>query len=82
MTDVVDSPDLGRIGPLTHCRAGGHKSQGFLMAKGEGIAAGSNLPAGEAVDLAPTILELMGAPIPDYFDGQSLVKISTLHFNG
>lgn len=79
MTDVVDSPELGRIGPLTHCRAGGHKSQGFLMAKGEGIAPGSDLPTGEAVDLAPTILDLMGAPIPDYFDGQSLIKIPSLH---
>jgi predicted AlkP superfamily phosphohydrolase/phosphomutase len=72
ITDVVDSPDLGRIGPLTHCRAGGHKSQGFLLAKGAGIVPGSELPEGESVDLAPTILELMGAPLADYFDGKPL----------
>lgn len=65
ITDVIDSPDLGRIGPLTHCRAGGHKSQGFLMVKGPKIPRGFNLPDGEAVDLAPTILELMGAPLPN-----------------
>ncbi|MBD2567395.1 alkaline phosphatase family protein [Anabaena lutea] len=74
MTDVVDSPDVGRIGPLTYFRAGSHWNRGFLMAKGPGITPGSNLPDGESVDLAPTILELMGAPIPDYFDGKSLLK--------
>ncbi|MEO0836595.1 MAG: nucleotide pyrophosphatase [Cyanobacteria bacterium J06642_3] len=37
ITDVVDSQQLGRIGPLTHCRAGGHKSQGFLLTKGADI---------------------------------------------
>jgi predicted AlkP superfamily phosphohydrolase/phosphomutase len=75
MTDVVDSPDLGRIGPVTYFRAGSHWNRGFLIAKGPGITPGSSLPDGETVDLAPTILELMGAPIPDYFDGKSLLKI-------
>jgi len=74
MTDVVDSPDFGRIGPLTHFRAGGHREEGFLMVKGPGITPGSSLLEGEAIDLAPTILELMGAPIPEYFDGKSLLK--------
>lgn len=73
-TDVVDSPDLGRIGPTPYFRTGGHRPRGFLMAKGPGIAPGSNLPEGaEAVDLPPTILELMGAPIPEYFDGKPLL---------
>jgi len=74
MTDVVDSPELGRIGPLTHFRAGGHWNRAFLIAKGPDIIPGSNLPEGEAVDLAPTILELMGAPIPEYFEGKPLLK--------
>ncbi len=74
ITDVVDSPRLGRVGPLTHCRAGGHKGQGFLLAKGPGISAGEDLPAGEAVDLAPTILNLMNAEIPEYLEGKALIK--------
>ncbi len=77
ITDVVDSPKYGRIGPLTHCRAGGHKSQGFLMAKGADIPPGLDLPPGEAVDLAPTILELMGAPLPSYLDGQPLIQTAS-----
>jgi predicted AlkP superfamily phosphohydrolase/phosphomutase len=73
-TDVVDSPDFGRIGPITYYRSGGHRPQGFLMAKGEGIAPGSSLSEAESIDLAPTILELMGAKIPEDFDGKSLLK--------
>ncbi len=74
-TDVVDSSKLGRVGPLTHCRAGGHRGEGFLMAKGPGIVPGSDLPKGEVVDLPPTILNLMNAPLPDYFEGKPLIKI-------
>ncbi len=74
-TDVVDSSQLGRVGPLTHCRAGGHRGEGFLMAKGPGIVPGSDLPKGEVVDLPPTILNLMNAPLPDYFEGKPLIKI-------
>jgi predicted AlkP superfamily phosphohydrolase/phosphomutase len=74
MTDVVDSPKLGRIGPLTHCRAGGHKGQGFIAAKGPDIPAGVNLPAGETVDLAPTILNLMNAKIPEHLEGKALIE--------
>lgn len=73
-TDVVDSPDVGRVGPVTFNRPGGHRSQGFLMAKGPDIAAGSELQNGRVIDLAPTILSLLDAPIPDYLDGQPLLQ--------
>ncbi len=57
-TDVVDSPLVGRIGPLPHFRAGSHRSEGFVVAAGPGIARGSSLAGGHALDLAPTILNL------------------------
>ena len=72
--DVIDSSRLGRVGPLTHCRAGGHKSQGFLLGKGPDIPAGFELPQGGTVDLAPTILNLMNAKIPEHLDGKDLIK--------
>ncbi len=78
-TDVVDSPDLGRIGPITYNRPGGHRENGFLLAKGEGIAPNSDLSTGRAVDVGATILNLMGAEIPEYFDGKPLLKIPTLN---
>lgn len=74
ITDVVDSSRLGRVGPLTHCRAGGHQSQGFLLGKGSDIPQGYDLPAGETVDLAPTILSLMNADIPQHLDGKNLLE--------
>jgi predicted AlkP superfamily phosphohydrolase/phosphomutase len=74
VTDVVDHPSLGRIGPLTYYRSGGHRPDGFVMLKSPRIAPGSSLPGGEVVDLAPTILDLMNRPRPDYFDGHSLLS--------
>lgn len=73
-TDVVDSPDLGRIGPVPFNRTGSHRARGFFLAKGPGIAPGSTLPVGHALDLAPTVLELMGADIPEYFEGKPMVQ--------
>lgn len=74
-TDVVDSPQLGRIGPITYYRPGGHQEKGFLLAKGEGIAPNSDLSEGQTVDLGPTILELLGAPIPNHLEGHPLVQV-------
>lgn len=73
-TDVVDSPELGRIGPVPYLRTGSHRSQGFFLAQGPGITPGSPLSEGHALDLAPTILKLMGAPVPHYFEGKSLLE--------
>jgi hypothetical protein len=42
--DVVDSPSLGRIGPVPFPRTGTHLSTGFLLATGPGIAPGRRPP--------------------------------------
>lgn len=77
-TDVVDTLSLGRIGPVPYFRTGSHRSRGFLLAQGPGIVPGSSLPVGHALDLAPTILKLMGAPIPEYCEGNSLLEPSSV----
>lgn len=77
VADVVDSPDFGRIGPVPFLRTGSHRSDGFLIAKGEGIEANTTLAPGHSLDLAPTIVNLMGSPMPDYFEGQSLLQLTT-----
>lgn len=74
ITDVVDSPDFGRIGPVPLFRTGSHWERGFLFAQGPGIAAKSTLPVCDTIDLPPTILNLMGAPIPDHFEGKVLLN--------
>lgn len=73
-TDVVDSPEFGRIGPVPHNRTGSHRARGFFLAQGPDITPGSELPVGHALDLAPTILELMGARIPQYCEGKPMLE--------
>ena len=75
-TEVVDSPSFGRVGPIPYYRTGGHRPNGFVIAKGPGIAADSSLPIGQAADLGPTILSLLEAPIPERFDGKPLLNVS------
>lgn len=72
-TDVVDSPELGRIGPVPFNRTGSHRARGFFLAQGPDFGPGTELRVGHALDLAPTILDLMGAPIPEYFEGKPLL---------
>lgn len=75
-TDVIDHPQCGRIGPVPYRRTGSHRSRGFLTIKSPNITPGSSLPKGDSIDIAPTILELMGAPIPEHLQGKSLLKVS------
>lgn len=70
--DVVDHPKAGRIGPVPFKRSGSHVHRGFLMAAGPGVAAGARVPESHALNIPPTILALLGAPIPAHFDGTPL----------
>lgn len=73
-TDVVDSPEYGRIGPVPHYRGGSHRPEGFMLAAGPDIPHETGNLNGHILDLAPTMLDLMEAPIPDYMEGKSLRK--------
>jgi predicted AlkP superfamily phosphohydrolase/phosphomutase len=75
--DVVDTP-LGRIGPMPFQRSGSHVERGFLLGIGPGIGAASAPASGHAIDLAPTILALLDAPVPDYMEGKPLLGSSAL----
>ncbi|MEM9217437.1 MAG: alkaline phosphatase family protein [Cyanobacteria bacterium P01_F01_bin.150] len=71
-TDVVANPTVGHIGPIPYLRTGSHRSDGFVIAKGETFEPGSTLPNCHSLDLAPTFLDLMDCPIPDYFQGKPI----------
>jgi predicted AlkP superfamily phosphohydrolase/phosphomutase len=73
--DVADSTRFGRIGPLLHHRPGGHRANGFLVAKGPGITPGIRTSEVEAVDIAPTVLSLLDMPIPSHLDGHPMEHI-------
>jgi hypothetical protein len=73
--DVVDSPTAGRIGPVPFKRSGGHVHRGFFLAVGDGIPAGVSLDEHHALDIAPTILDLLGAAIPAHFEGRPILRV-------
>lgn len=71
--DSVAHPDLGRIGPVPHFRAGSHRHTGFMLASGGGVKPGSKIVDGHALDLAPTILAMLGAQVPGYMQGKVIL---------
>jgi predicted AlkP superfamily phosphohydrolase/phosphomutase len=51
-----------------------HSLNGICLLRGPNIAAGASLRDAEIKDVAPTILYLMGEPIPDDMDGRVLTE--------
>jgi predicted AlkP superfamily phosphohydrolase/phosphomutase len=53
---------------------------GFLLAVGDGIRAGALVSSGSVLDVAPTILYLMGLPVARDMEGRVLAEIVTEDF--
>ena len=67
-TNKVISPAFGPTGD--------HRLEGVFLADGPGIRAGTALdPGATLLDIAPTVLQLLGVPLPDDLDGRPLVEI-------
>ncbi|MFM7616111.1 MAG: alkaline phosphatase family protein [Actinomycetes bacterium] len=71
--DEIEHPDAGRIGPVPMHRVGEHSGEGFVLIAGPGVEA-VDLGAFRAVDLAPTILDLLGAGPGDDLHGRSMLS--------
>jgi predicted AlkP superfamily phosphohydrolase/phosphomutase len=56
-------------------RSGDHTVESRLWAMGPGIRAGTRLEGGNVLDLAPTVLALLGVPAPDRLDGKPLAGV-------
>jgi predicted AlkP superfamily phosphohydrolase/phosphomutase len=56
-------------------RSGTHRREGILIAAGPEIRRGAQPQTARIVDLAPTILHLLGLPIPTYMDGRVLEEV-------
>lgn len=63
------------IEPVRHGISGTHRMDGVMMAYGRDIRPGLRVDGARIIDLAPTILHLMGEPIPDHMDGRVLQEI-------
>lgn len=70
------SPLFGRIpwptpGRNPEGRGGNHNTQGFLIAAGPGVKSG-NIGTVDILDLAPTILNMLGQPVPAEMEGKPI----------
>jgi predicted AlkP superfamily phosphohydrolase/phosphomutase len=66
-------PQLGQIGPVPYRRTGGHTGPyGMAYLAGDGIQAG-DLGVRESYDVVPTLIKLLGEPVPSGLSGRSLL---------
>ncbi len=56
-------------------RSGTHAKDGIIFAKGNGIKGSYTINKAEIIDLMPTILYILGIPIPDDMDGSLLEEM-------
>ncbi|KPK65048.1 MAG: hypothetical protein AMK73_04095 [Planctomycetes bacterium SM23_32] len=68
--------DLAPPGAIGWRRSGGHRRDGLLLAMGPHIRQAKVRDAAIA-DVPPTVLALLGCPIPEDFDGRVLAEILT-----
>ncbi len=55
--------------------SGCHRSEGIFLAQGPAIKQGVALEMNNILDLAPTIMHLLGEPVPQVMDGRVLLDI-------
>jgi predicted AlkP superfamily phosphohydrolase/phosphomutase len=77
--NAAESPSAGvlrlhQYGPDTP-RSGDHTVESRLWAMGPGFAPGARLEGGNVLDLAPTVLALLGVPEPEGLDGKPLADV-------
>jgi predicted AlkP superfamily phosphohydrolase/phosphomutase len=74
LTEMV-TPSAGKlVGPAAYQTSpfytGNHRPNAFILARGPGIPASEQLEQGHIVDLAPTILTLLGVDPPRSLEGR------------
>ena len=69
--DAFVCPQIGQIGPVPLRRIGGHSAEGFAWFNGPNFTASDYAPI-SAMAIGPTVLDILGRPLPNHFDGSSL----------
>jgi hypothetical protein len=63
--------------PVNLKRTGDHAPQSSLWIRGPGVAGNGAMGDGRAIDVAPTVLDLLGVPVPSTMDGCSLLTLAS-----
>ena len=66
-TNKLISPSFGPTGD--------HRMEGVLIASGPAVKTGATLEPADLLDIAPTILHLLGVPVPADMDGRFLAEL-------
>ena len=53
---------------------GTHRLNGILIARGSGFRSGAEIANARLIDIAPTLLHLLGVPVPEDMDGKVLAS--------
>jgi predicted AlkP superfamily phosphohydrolase/phosphomutase len=75
VTDALEAPGVGLVrGQAGHAVSpfytGNHRAAAFVFARGPGISGGG--PAGgHILDIAPTVLAMLGVEVPRHFEGRA-----------
>ena len=64
-----------RLGAKGGSMNGSHRPEGVLILAGAGIRPGTPLCDARLVDVAPTLLTLLGQPVPEYADGRAWTEV-------
>ena len=73
MFGAIDWPTPGRS---PGARSGNHRPTGFMIAAGEGIAAGTAVQGAHILDLAPTVYSLMALSVPEHMQGRPIAALT------
>jgi predicted AlkP superfamily phosphohydrolase/phosphomutase len=60
--------------------SGHHRPNGVFIAHGPNVRAGLTAQGARIIDVAPTVLQLMGNPVPDDMDGRVLIEMFVPEF--
>lgn len=70
---ALEHPEHGRVGPVPYRRPGGHTGAfGMAYVGNAGLDAGDR-GVRSSFDVVPTLIELLGEPLPDGLSGASLL---------
>ncbi len=75
ISNAIEAPAIGTVtgaAPaygISPFYTGNHRANAFVLERGAGIAAGSSLERGHILDVAPTILTLLGVDVPRHYEG-------------
>ncbi|QDT74107.1 alkaline phosphatase family protein [Lacipirellula limnantheis] len=56
-------------------KSGSHRDNGIFLAEGPEVIAGKAISGARIIDMAPTILHLLGVPTPADMDGRALIEV-------